>query len=276
VTGFSMWRRRSRLRGQARLPAPHFLLAFALILACSSPSHYLERRVTLNEHVYRYRVWLPPHYTKIHHWPVVLFLHGSGERGDDNLRQITVGLGPALQQFSQRYKCVVVFPQCRFGEEWYGEMELQALAGLEQTMREFRGDPKRVYLTGVSMGGAGAWYLARHPRRFAAVVPVCGEVVRQADDPFPSDPPPDLERIVHSPDPYGTLARAIGSTPVWAFHGAADDTVPVTESRSMVSALRQLHRNVRYTEYPGVGHDAWDLAYADANLVKWLLQQKLR
>jgi len=247
-----------------------------LIAACSSRSHFLERRVTQSEHVYRYRVWLPPRYTKLHRWPVVLFLHGSGERGDDNLRQLSIGLGPALQRFSQRYKCVVVLPQCPFGEEWYGEMELQALAALEQTIREFRGDPKRVYLTGVSMGGAGAWYFARHPRLFAAVVPVCGEVVRQPDDPFPSDPPPDIGRIVDSSDPYGALARAIKSTPVWAFHGAADDTVPVTESRSMVAALRRSGGNVRYTEYPGVGHDSWDLAYADPNLVKWLFQQKLR
>ena len=247
-----------------------------LIAACSSRSHYLERQVTLSEHVYRYRVWLPPHYTKIHRWPVVLFLHGSGERGDDNLRQLSVGLGPALERFSQRYKCVVVFPQCRFGEEWYGEMELQAIAALEQTIREFRGDPNRVYLTGASMGGTGAWYMARHPRLFAADVPVCGEVVRQPDDPFPSDPPPDIARIVDSPDPYGTLARAIKPTPVWAFHGAADDIVPVTQSRSMVAALRRSGGIVRYTEYPGVGHDSWDLAYADPNLVTWLFQQKLR
>jgi predicted peptidase len=155
-------------------------------------------------------------------------------------------------------------------------MELQALAALEQTMREFRGDPKRVYLTGVSMGGTGAWYLARHPRRFAAVVPVCGEVVRQPDDPFPSNPPPDIARIVNSPDPYSALARTIDGTPVWAFHGAADDIVPVTESRSMVAALRKFGGNARYTEYPNVGHESWDLAYADADLVKWLFEQKLR
>jgi predicted peptidase len=251
-------------------------LLLLLFVGCSSRSHFLERKVALGDHVYRYRVWLPAHYTKLRHWPIVLFLHGSGERGDDNLRQITVGLGPALQRFGQRYKCVVVFPQCRFGEEWYGEMEAQTLAALEQTIKEFHGDRKRVYLTGISMGGAGAWYMARRPRRFAAVVPVCGEVVRQPDDPFPVAPPPDLARILGASDPYLALAQAIDGTPVWAFHGADDDEVPVTESRSMVEALHQVGGNVRYSEYPGVDHDAWDLAYADEGMVRWLLKQRMR
>jgi predicted peptidase len=252
------------------------LLLLLFLLSCSSRSHFLERKVALGDHVYRYRVWLPAHYTKLRRWPIVLFLHGSGERGDDNLRQISVGLGPALERFEQRYKCLVVFPQCRFGEEWYGEEELQSLAALEQTIKEFRGDPKRIYLTGISMGGAGAWYTARHPRRFAAVVPVCGEVVRQPDDPFPADPPPGLARILSAPDPYLALAQAIDGTPVWAFHGTDDDTVPVTESRSMVEALRRVGGNVRYTEYPGVDHEVWDLAYADAGMVQWLLKQRMR
>ena len=255
---------------------PLLLLLLLFLLSCSGRSHFLERRVALGDHAYRYRVWLPAHYTKLRRWPVVLFLHGSGERGDDNLRQITVGLGPALQSFGQRYKCVVVFPQCGDGEEWYGEMELQALAALDQTVKEFHGDPKRLYLTGISMGGAGTWYMARHPRLFAALVPVCGELVRQPDDPFPAAPPPDLARILSAPDPYLALAGAIDGTPVWAFHGADDDTVSVTESRSMVAALRRVGGNVRYTEYPGVGHEAWDLAYADAEMAQWLLKQRTR
>ena len=161
------------------------------------------------------------------------------------------------------------------GHEWYGEMELQALAALEQTIREFHGDRRRVYLTGVSMGGAGTWYIARRPRKFAALVPVCGEVARRSDDPFPSDPPPDIARIIGAPDPYGAMAQAIGKTPVWAFHGSADDVIPVTESRLMVAALQRIGGNVRYTEYPNAGHDVWHLAYGNAELLRWLLKQKL-
>lgn len=254
-----------------------FALFFVLtLISCSRRSRFLERAVTSADHTYRYRVWLPAHYTKLHHWPVVLYLHGSGERGDDNLRQLSAGLAPALEQYGERYKCIVVFPQCRMGEEWYGEMELQALAALEQTIREFHGDRHRVYLTGISMGGAGTWYMGRRPRRFAALVPISGEVARRPDDPFPTDLPPDIARIVGAGNPYAAMAEAIGATPVWAFHGADDDVVPVTESRSMFAALKQNSGNVQYTEYPNTGHDAWDRAYADPNLTRWLFRQRLR
>ena len=259
-----------------RAAGPIALISFVLLTGCPPHSRFLERTVTLGEHHHRYRVWLPAHYTKLHHWPVILFLHGSGERGDDNLRQLSVGLGPALERFSERYKCIIVFPQCGFGQEWYGEMELQALAALESTIREFHGNRRRVYLSGISMGGSGAWYMARHRRIFAAAVPICGEVARDPADPFPVEPPPDIARIVGAPDPYAAVAAAIGTTPVWIFHGASDDEVPVTESRKMVAALQQNGRRVKYTEYPGVGHNSWDLAYADPDMVRWLLQQRLR
>jgi predicted peptidase len=261
-----------------RFPRTALLLGLAttLFAACAPTSQFLERGISIGDQVYRYRVWLPPHYTKLHHWPVILFLHGSGERGEDNLRQVSVGLGPALQRFGDRYKVVVVFPQCRLGQEWYGDMELQALAALEKSIGEFHGDRRRIYLTGVSMGGAGVWYMARHRRRFAAVVPVCGEVVRQPDDPFPTELPPDIARIAGARDPYAALAAAIGTTPVWAFHGSSDDVIPVSESRNMVAALQRAGGLVHYTEYPNVGHDCWDPAYADADMVRWLLQQRLR
>ena len=247
-----------------------------LLAGCAhSTSQFLERSATLGEHQYRYRVWLPPNYSKIRHWPVILFLHGSGERGSDNISQLSVGLAPALDRFGDRYRAIIVFPQCRDGEEWYGDMELQVLAALEDTIREFHGDRKRVYITGISMGGAGAWYMARHRHLFAAVVPVCGEVTRASDDPFPSDPPPDLARIVGAPDPFMSLAALIAA-PVWAFHGTLDDQIPVTQSRNMIQALRRLGKEANYTEYGGVSHDSWDLAYADPDLPRWMLQQRMR
>jgi predicted peptidase len=254
-----------------------WLLLLLLVpgLSCARRSQFLERQITLGEETYRYRVWLPPHYTRVHHWPVVLFLHGSGERGDDNVQQISTGLAPALEHYSERYKCIVVFPQARSGQEWYGDMELQALAALDRSVREFHGDPSRIYLTGVSMGGAGAWYMARHRHKFAAVVPVCGDVTRPADDPFPVDPPPDIARIVGAADPYATLASVIGRTPVWAFHGAQDSVVPVAESRSMFAALQRAGGRVNYTEYKNQGHEIWDLAYADRHMVHWLLSQQM-
>jgi len=255
-----------------------FVVLFAALAlsGCTRHSQFLEREVHLGDHIYKYRVWLPHRYTKLHHWPVVLYLHGSGERGSDNVRQVSIGLAPALERYGERYKAIVVFPQAEYGHEWYGDMELMALAELQDVIREFHGDQRRIYLTGISMGGAGAWYMARHNRKWAALVPVCGEVARHPDDPFPSDPPPDIALITGSRDPYATLAAQIGRTPVWAFHGASDPIVPVAESRSMVAALRQAGGNVRYTEYPDGNHDVWDATYSDPTLVHWMLDQRLR
>lgn len=252
------------------------LAVLLLGVACARRSAFLERSVTVNNHTYRYRVWLPAHYTKLHHWPVVLYLHGSGQRGDDNLRQLTVGLPPALEKYGQRYKCVVVMPQCPYNAEWYGDMEVMAQAALEESIREFHGDRRRVYLTGNSMGGIGTWYMARHRRRFAAILPVCGAVTRAPNDPFPTDPPPDIARIAYARDPFGTLAQEIGPTPIWAFHGASDEVIPVSETRNMVAAMQRAGGNVRYTEYPGAGHDVWDRVYADPGVAHWMLGQRMR
>ena len=267
----------------ARSPASKSRAVAGLLLSmlallpsgCLRRTHFLKRSVSVNDQVYQYRVWLPPHYTKLRRWPVVLYLHGSGERGDDNVRQLGVGLAPALEHFKDRYECVVVFPQCAYGQEWYGPMEQMAMAALDQAVTEFHGDPRRIALTGISMGGAGAWYIGRHQKRFASIVPVCGEVRRQPSDPFLSDPPPDLMTLLTAPDPYAALAQAIGATPVWAIHGAEDDVVPVAESRSMAAALRSAGGTVHYTEVAGAGHDVWDRAYADQPLVRWMLEQRL-
>jgi predicted peptidase len=249
-------------------------LAAALLFLASCPPEpkFLERSVRIHERTYRYRVWLPRHYTKLHRWPVILFLHGSGERGEDNLRQLTIGLPALLARDPSRYRAIVVLPQCRPEHEWYGEMEQQALAALDQSIKEFRGDRHRVYLTGISMGGAGAWYFARHPERYAAVVPVSSEVTRQPDDPFPQPLPPDLAVILASPDPFAALAAKLGKTPVWASHGSDDSVIPVVQARRMVAALRANKGNVRYTEYAGSGHDIWDRAYEEPALAEWLFK----
>jgi predicted peptidase len=236
---------------------------------------FLERTVVVDGIPYRYRVVLPRHYTRLRSWPVLLFLHGSGERGDDNISQTTVGIGPALVAERDLYSCIVVLPQCRSGREWFGPMEKQALAALDRSIREFRGDPRRIYLTGISMGGTGAWYFARNKGRFAATVPICGEVVAPPGDPFDSPPTPDIAQLLSQPDPYAALAARLEGTPIWVFHGASDDQVDVGESRSMVRALKALGIPVNYTEYPNTGHDSWDRAYEDPGLIHWILSQRL-
>lgn len=250
------------------------LLALILFSSCPPEAQFLERQVVLDGRAYRFRVWLPPRYSELRRWPVILFLHGSGERGDDNLRQLTIGLPAAVTRNPDRYPAIIVAPQCALGREWYGEMETMALAALDQSIAEFHGDRNRVILTGISMGGAGAWYMARNPERWAAVVPVCGEVVRELDDPFPLDPPPDISTLLHATDPFAALAKRIGSVPVWAFHGADDEVIPVDQSRMMINALKNAGGNVRYTEYPETGHDAWDRAYDERELPLWMLLQR--
>lgn len=231
---------------------------------------FLNRVVSAGGVNYNYQVFVPRNWNKSEKWPVILFLHGHGESGDDGLLQTGEGIGNAIRAGVERFPFLVVFPQCRKGDWWTtAAMETQALQALDQTVKEFKGDPQRIYLTGLSMGGFGTWDMgSKYAGRFAALVPICGGVrlshhVAGAPD------------VDDSPDLYATAARKIGKTPLWAFHGGADDTVPVTESRKLVEALKAAGGNVRYTEYPGVGHNSWDKAYAETELVPWLLSQKL-
>jgi predicted peptidase len=150
-------------------------------------------------------------------------------------------------------------------------MQAQALKALDQTIKEFNGDMQRTYLTGLSMGGYGAWIIAaENPSKFAAVAVVCGGV----------RPPPRVNvpeantSLAASADPYGAVAAKIGKTPVWVFHGGADPVVPVTESRKMVEAIKAIGGSVRYNEYEGVGHNSWDKAYSEAEIFPWMLAQK--
>jgi predicted peptidase len=185
-------------------------------------------------------------------WPVILFLHGAGERGSDGLRQTTVGLGPALTRFPSRYQAIVVMPQCPPAIQWSPSELEGALSALDAVLESARVDESRVYLTGISMGGFGAFALAaRYPARFAAVVPVCGW-----GDPV-------------------TMARPLARMPMWVFHGADDGIVPVAYSREMVAAIRAAgNTGVRYTEYRTVRHNSWDMAYGDAELSGWLFRQR--
>jgi len=213
----------------------------------------------------RYQVYVPatPRGAPL---PVILFLHGSGERGDDGAKQTTVGLGNAVRAYGDSFPAIVVFPQARAGESWRGPMGERAMRALDATLAELPCDGARVYLTGISLGGSGAWHLAlEHPRRFAALAPVCGWL-------DPSALPATLRaRGGSQGDAHDAAARALRHLPVWVFHGAADAVVPVERSRLMVDALRRAGADVRYTEYPGVGHDSWNRAYAEPELVPWML-----
>jgi len=264
-----------------RKPVGLVLTILAAILGGASSSYartsetgFLNRAVTVDRVAYRYQVYVPKEWSSDTKWPVILFLHGAGERGDDGLVQTEVGIGTALRRFSMRFPAIVVMPQCRKTRWWTeGDMQAQALAALAQSMTEFNGDKDRVYLTGISMGGYGTWKMASdNPTRFAAIAPVCGGIRPPAiaNVPAGSAPPAD------APDPYLDTAKRLATVPVWIFHGGDDKIVPVAESRKMNEALKSVNGNVKYTEYDGVTHNSWDKAYAEAELMTWLLSQKLR
>lgn len=230
---------------------------------------FLPRVCVVDGRRHAYQVYLPAQPMPAGGWPVILFLHGAGERGSDGALPTTVGLGPALRRNPERFPAIVVFPQAPEGTLWAGPSVRIALAALRRTRSEFPTDPARIYLTGISMGGHGTWYLARrHPRTFAAVAPVCGWVARPPAG-FP-DPDPVLAPAEGNAD----LARVLRGAPVWIFHGARDPVVSVEESRSMASACEAAGVDVRYTELPEAGHDAWTPAYGLRAFPEWLLAQR--
>ena len=243
---------------------------------------FLDRALSLHGATYKYQVFVPEDWSAKQKWPIILFLHGGGERGSDGLLQTDVGLPHAIRQDRSRFPIIVVIPQCLKDHLWTEpQMEEIALASLAAATKEFKGDAKRTYLTGLSMGGSGSWDLAaRYPDKFAAIVPICGRI-----------PTEDKARAPDDNSPYVEVAKKIGKTPVWIFHGGDDPVVPVSDSRHMAEAMKTVlgqatvytepHRPpvkvpaVIYTEYPGAGHNSWDKAYSEPNLIPWLLSWSL-
>lgn len=248
------------------------LAAAVLLAGCATTrreSGFLNRTIGQNGRTYRYVVWVPPIDSRP--LPIALFLHGSGERGEDGLRQTEVGIGRAIRWHPERFPMIVVMPQAPPDTQWLGDTARFAMAALEAATAEFGGDRSRTYLTGLSLGGYGTWHLAlEHPQRFAALVPVCGGIVK----------PDAAKNVRQSPltmgaaDPYAFTAESLRDVPIWIFHGAEDGVIPATESRRMKEELDRRGASARYTEYPGVGHNAWDPAYGDESLWKWLLAQR--
>jgi len=218
-----------------------------------------------------YCVYVPRDFDPARAWPVILFLHGAGERGTDGLRPTQIGMGAAIRASSEHVPAIVVFPQVPPEQRWIGKPADAAMRALDAAMKEFHGDPHRVYLTGLSMGGYGTWHLAlAHPDRFAALVVVCGGLLPHATATSVARSPLIPDGI----DSYRYVAHALRHIPIRIFHGAADPVIPVEESRRMAEELRREGADVEYTEYPDVGHNAWERAYADAELAAWLFRQK--
>jgi predicted peptidase len=180
--------------------------------------------------------------------PLVLFLHGAGERGND-LDKVTKHGPPKLIEAGQKLPFILVSPQCP-EESWWKPDGLMAL--VDEIVAKHHVDEDRIYVTGLSMGGYGTWALAGdYPNRFAAIAPICGGGTRQQ-------------------------ARRISQAkiPTWVFHGAKDSTVPIEESDRLVKFMKQFDGDVKFTVYPEAGHDSWTETYDDPEFFKWLLKHK--
>ncbi|MGO8758696.1 MAG: alpha/beta hydrolase-fold protein [Terracidiphilus sp.] len=229
---------------------------------------FLNRRVELNGNTYRFQVYLPEEWRREDGkvWPIILFLHGRGERGSEGMWQTQIGLPEAVRDHPDRWPFVIVMPQCPENAHWTDAGMLRlAMAALNQEAAELRGDPARTYLTGLSMGGYGAWELAKlYPRRWAAIAIMAGGV-------FWSYEPDRWQQAATLPAQY---AAAVGHTPVWLFHGGMDTTVAPRQSELMFDAFQAAGGNIRLWIYQGLKHDCWTRAYDEAELPRWLLEHR--
>lgn len=196
-----------------------------------------------------YLLYLPERHEERDDWPLIVFLHGSGERGDDVSLVLKHGL-PRLLEEGLKLPAVVLSPQCPEGQLWTRQL-FAVKALVDRVATDYRVDKRRIVVTGLSLGGAGACELVSlYPATFAALAPICGPWTRL----FATD---ESARL-----------------PTWVFHGDADPVVPVEESHELIEALEAKGGEPRLTIYPGVGHNSWDLAYGDPELRSWLVKQR--
>jgi predicted peptidase len=202
-----------------------------------------------------YLLFLPAGYgdEKAKQWPLMLFLHGAGERGSD-IKKVAVHGPPKNVAMHPEFPFILVSPQCPEGGKWSSETLLALLNQVEGT---YAVDKTRVYLTGLSMGGYGTWELGlKHPERFAAIAPICGGGNT-------------VEALL------AVSSQALKSLGVWAFHGAKDQTVPLQESERMVDALKRVGvTDLKLTVYPEAGHDSWTETYNNPDLYTWMLKHQ--
>jgi predicted peptidase len=212
----------------------------------------VQHRGTMN-----YLQYLPTDYATQpdKRWPLMLFLHGAGERGSDI--QSVAKHGPfKLVREGREFPFIIIAPQCPTGQHWQAEPLMQLVAEAE---KKFRVDSSRIYVTGLSMGGFGTWNLGiNHPEKFAAIIPICGGGT--AEDIV-------MSSIDHS--------EALKSLPVWAFHGAKDPVVPVAASQETVALLKDKGvREIKLTIYPDALHDSWTRTFENQEIYDWLLQHR--
>lgn len=212
---------------------------------------FLYRTVSSGGKNFAYNLYIPPTYSTDRAWPTILFLHGSGERGNDGFLQTEVGIARAIRRSHDMIPAIVLMPQCPQGTTWNDPATAKmALDCLEDVSKSYKVDPKRLYLTGLSLGGRGVWYIAARTKgAFAAAVPICG-----------GGDPKDAPKLVE--------------TPIWAWHGSNDKNVPLAETEKIVEAVEQAGGDVKFSRVAGGDHFIWDRVYSDPKLWQWLFAQE--
>ncbi|MDF2720092.1 MAG: phospholipase/Carboxylesterase [Paenibacillus sp.] len=213
----------------------------------SQSAYRMEKEIRKNVQL-NYLLHLPEQYGKQAgvKWPLIVFLHGSGERGDD-IEKVKIHGIPKIAERDPSFPFIALSPQCPKDSYWNIEQD-GVMALLDEIVTGYYVDTSRIYLSGLSMGGYGTWKLAcDYPDRFAAIAPICG-----------------------GGDPY--RAKALKHTPVWAFHGAKDSVVSIGESEQMVERLKAGGGNVRFTVYPDADHNSWTETYDNPELYEWMLR----
>ena len=211
-----------------------------------------------------YQLLMPKKLKKDEKYPLVLFLHGAGERGDDNRAQLVHGMNDfSSEEIMDRFPAFVVAPQCPQNDTWAnyrertpsGKINLSLRQGLQlvdSLVKSKPIDPKRIYITGLSMGGFGTWAaISERPRFFAAAVPICG-----------------------GGDPSKSNIQTIKHLPIWVAHGEADSVVPAIRSTEMVDALKKAGADPVFDLQKGVGHNSWSATYRDLKLYQWMFKQR--
>ena len=252
---------------------------FFLLLpnAALADTGFVDRKVTVGGTAYRYQVYVPAEFNASHKWPVIVYLHSNGAGGVDGLSHTNTGLASVIRRDRARVPAIVVFPQADPSSRWSSPaMHEQVLACLDAAAREFNGDADRFYLIGYSMGGQGVLRISsRWPNRFAALVDISGTVIATSPSATKQQVALDVQThpFLNAPDIYRALAQRIAVTPIWIFHGDTDQSVPVEQSRQLVSALKSASATVRYSEYAGAGHAIEERALSEPELLPWLLSQ---
>jgi predicted peptidase len=214
----------------------------------SQQSQMFEKKITTTVSC-NYLLFLPEDYGKKRQsWPLMVFLHGAGERGSD-LNKVKVHGPPKIVKNRKDFPFILVSPQCPEGDWWTEKVEV-LINLVDDIAARYKVDKERIYLTGLSMGGYGTWALASaYPERFAAIAPICGGGSR-------------------------IMSLRLKDIPIWVFHGAKDQVVPLEESEEMVNAIRKRGGDVKFTIYPDAGHDSWTESYNNQELYDWFLEHR--